>query len=99
MQRFWYLLLTDISCGNQLTFQKLYDFMMPRLCQSNAISCVRECCIVGTAIIIFICTAMVLCEFAESGLFAPESYLKYIGLVLFIVKIVLGARLIWLSRS
>ncbi len=36
----------------EVAFQKLYDFMMPPFCQPNAISCVRECGIVGTAMVL-----------------------------------------------
>eukprot|EP01084_Bolivina_argentea_P266840 452778_1 len=91
--------------AENVAYQQLYNMMRSKIiagipcCTSSLMFFCRECMIIGTALTIFIICLLILCEFAQSGLFAPESMMKYIAFILFIVKIFLGWKLIWLSRG
>eukprot|EP01084_Bolivina_argentea_P128951 227850_1 len=84
--------------------KELYESIKPRCIEnstqcSGLMICGRECIFIGIPIIIFILVSSILCEFAKSGLFNPESFLKFGMVFVWIVHIALGGVLIWLAKG
>lgn len=86
--------------GANPKFQQFRQIMEPKCCRGKVITkcCVEilGACFVTTLLIIF---GIVLFEFAESGFFSPTGHAKFLVLWSFILKFMIGARMIYIGYS
>eukprot|EP01084_Bolivina_argentea_P076075 137838_1 len=86
-------------------YHQLCDLLQPQ-CMQNARCCGskllfygRECMFIGMPTAIFVSSFVVLCAFAKSGFFSPDSFAKYLLILVVMINIAVGVALVWLSRG